>query len=124
MEINLENKFRAWVKKQKGLTYKWTGSREKLDLIVVTHTGAVGLLELKNPDGGGKLTPQQKKILATVKRRAPGIAICSNDFEQCCAWYRMLADGTFFRPKETVSVELTVDAKGAFSKCDRGKIRP
>jgi hypothetical protein len=97
MEIDLENKFRRWVKKQKGLTYKWTGSREKLDLIVITHTGVVGLLELKNPDGGGKLTPQQAKILAAVRRRTPGVAVCSNDFEECVAWYHMLAKGLFLK---------------------------
>ncbi len=100
LEIDLENKFRNFVKKQKGKTYKWTGSREKLDLIVVSHTGHVGLLELKHPAGTGRLTPQQEKLIREVKKIAPGVAVCSNDFVECVSWYHMLAKGLFTKKGE------------------------
>jgi hypothetical protein len=94
MEIDLENKFRRWVKKQGGHTYKWYGSKEKLDLIVVTHTGVIGLLELKNPDGSGRLLPQQKNIIKEIGRKTP---VCSNDFDECCAWYHATSMGLYLK---------------------------
>jgi len=102
LEIDLENKFRKFVKKQKGLTYKWTGSREKLDLIVVSHTGFVGLLELKKPDGTGRLTPQQKKIIHDIKKIVPGVAVVSDRFDECVSWYHMLSVGMFTKTEEMV----------------------
>jgi len=101
MEIDLENKFRNWVKRQGGRTYKWYGSKEKLDLIVITPSGTVGLLELKNPDGGGRLSPQQKKIINDVKRKTPGVAVCSADYDECKAWYMMLYKGMFLKLPES-----------------------
>jgi len=91
LEIDLENEFRKWVKRQKGTTYKWTGCREKLDLIVVSHTGVIGLLELKNPNGTGRLSSQQAQVLRDVGKIDREIATCADSWEACVKWYENLA---------------------------------
>lgn len=68
LEQDLENQFIAYVEAQGGLTFKWAGSRRKLDRIVVTHTGVMFVIEFKRP-GGGKLTTHQQKIFDDLELR-------------------------------------------------------
>ena len=89
LEIDLENQFRSWVKTHGGITYKWEGKRKKLDLIVVTHRGTIGLLELKRP--GGRPTVQQAALIREVGSVRQGLAVCLDSLDACRAWYYALA---------------------------------
>ena len=61
LEKDIEQAFVEWVKMKGGLTYKWEGSRRKLDRIVVANGGKIFFVEFKKP--GGRLTAHQKKIV-------------------------------------------------------------
>lgn len=61
LEKEDETKFDTWVEQRGGRSYKWTGSRYKLDRVVVTHLGTVMLVEWKTETGA--LTEHQKEIL-------------------------------------------------------------
>lgn len=85
LEIDIENAFREWVRGRGGRTYKWTGSRKKLDLIVVPVNGPIGLCEVKRP--GGRPSPQQEELIAEVEEINPESVIISDDFDVLKNWY-------------------------------------
>ena len=62
LEKDDEQRFVDWVESRGGKCYKWTGSRKKLDRIVVTHLGAVMLFEFKR-SSDGRLSAHQEEIL-------------------------------------------------------------
>ena len=98
LEIDIENRFRKWVAEQGGQTYKWTGGRKKLDLIVVTHTGVIGLLEMKRPKTG-RLRPQQEALIEEVDEIRPGVAFVCDNLAGCAMWYDIVSKGVVFGVK-------------------------
>ena len=89
LEKDIERQFCEWVEQQGGKTWKWSGKREKLDRIVLTHTGVIGLLEIKKP--GGVLSPQQKKMLKQIARIDTCLTEVCDNLEDCKKWYILLA---------------------------------
>jgi hypothetical protein len=91
LEKDIEKKFCAWVEKQGGKTWKWTGGREKLDRIVLTHTGVMGLIEFKKPVTG-RLSEQQKEIVKGVSDIDPCLVCVCNNLDYAKIWYHYIAD--------------------------------
>jgi len=73
LEKDIENKFVEWVESQGGKAMKWTGSREKFDRIIMTHTAQLFLLEFKKP--GGELTAHQFDLLDEMREIANKAAL-------------------------------------------------
>jgi hypothetical protein len=91
LEKDIEKKFCGWVEKQGGKTWKWTGGRKKLDRIVLTHTGVMGLIEFKKPITG-RLSEQQKEIVKdihSIDKHKVCVGYCL-DYSK--AWYNYLAN--------------------------------
>lgn len=88
LEKDIEDTFCTWVEQQGGKTWKWSGKRKKLDRIVKTHTGVIGLLELKKP--GGKLRQGQIDVIQEVDD--PELADWVDSLEDAKTWYNQLAE--------------------------------
>jgi hypothetical protein len=91
LEKDIEKKFCDWVEKQGGKTWKWTGGREKLDRIVLTHTGVMGLIEFKKPVTG-RLSEQQKEIVEFILGIDPRIVCVCDDLSYAKTWYYYIAN--------------------------------
>jgi len=86
LEKDIEQTFVDWVIRQRGITYKWEGSRKKLDRIVVTSTGNILLIEFKKKTGS-KLSPHQKRIVTEMGyRNAP--VLVTNNVEEAKRFYK------------------------------------
>ena len=85
LEKDIEQKFGDWVKHKGGLSYKWEGSRKKLDRIVVTNNGTILLIEFKKP--GGKPTTHQKALMKELDyHKAP--YLITDDLKKAQHFYR------------------------------------
>lgn len=89
LEQDIEDKFCKWAVKQGGLTYKWEGSRKKVDRIVITHTGTILLIEFKLPSGN--LSAHQWELIDEVKKISKRVRVCTS-VEQAMEFYYEYCD--------------------------------